>query len=82
MTGGSAAPPCRWRCPRSRRGETLRHGRVYVAPPDHHILICDGTLQLSHGPRYNGHRPAADPLFRGAAASAANRACSDGAMGA
>ncbi|MBV9448715.1 MAG: chemotaxis protein CheB [Streptosporangiaceae bacterium] len=51
----------------ARDGEPLRHGRVYVAPPDRHMLIDDGRTRLSHGPRQNGLRPAADPLFRSAA---------------
>jgi two-component system chemotaxis response regulator CheB len=48
-------------------GEPLRHGRVYVAPPDRHVLIAEGRTRLSRGPRQNGLRPAADPLFRSAA---------------
>ncbi|MFC4591575.1 chemotaxis protein CheB [Sphaerisporangium corydalis] len=48
-------------------GERLRHGRVYVAPPDHHLLVQAEAVRLSRGPRHNGHRPAADPLFLSAA---------------
>ncbi|HEX6520640.1 MAG TPA: chemotaxis protein CheB [Streptosporangiaceae bacterium] len=48
-------------------GQPLQHGRVYVAPPDRHMLIDNGRTRLSHGPRQNGLRPAADPLFRSAA---------------
>ncbi|TDD83403.1 chemotaxis protein CheB [Actinomadura rubrisoli] len=50
-------------------GEGLRHGRVYLAPPDHHLLVRDGAVHVSHGPKQHGHRPAADPLFRSAAAA-------------
>src|SRR5262249_22326294 len=47
--------------------EQIEHGRIYVAPPDHHLLIHPGFIRLVRGPRENGHRPAADPLFRSAA---------------
>ena len=47
--------------------EDIQRGRIYVAPPDHHLTIEDGKVRVIHGPRENRHRPAIDPLFRTAA---------------
>src|SRR5262245_22455716 len=48
-------------------GEMIAPGRIYVAPPDHHLLIHRGHVRVTKGPRENGFRPAVDPLFRTAA---------------
>jgi two-component system chemotaxis response regulator CheB len=47
--------------------EQIRRGHIYVARPDHHLLIEDGRVRVQRGPRENRHRPAIDPLFRTAA---------------
>lgn len=54
-------------------GEEMRAGHVYVAPPDHHLMLDDGRMRVVRGPRENGHRPAADPLFRSVAFSYGSR---------
>lgn len=51
----------------ARDGEPLQAGTIYVAPPDEHLLLEDGAVRLSRGPRENHARPAIDPLFRTAA---------------
>lgn len=55
-------------------GEPITHGRLYVAPPDQHLLIQDGQVKLVHGPKENMHRPSIDTLFRSAARWAGPRA--------
>jgi two-component system chemotaxis response regulator CheB len=47
--------------------EWLVNGQVYVAAPDHHLLVEPGRVMLGNGPRENLARPAIDPLFRSAA---------------
>jgi two-component system chemotaxis response regulator CheB len=45
----------------------LELGRIYVAPPDQHLLLERGHMRISRGPKENRFRPAIDPLFRTAA---------------
>ena len=48
-------------------GERIMPGRIYVAQPDHHLIIEPGRIRLTRGPKENRFRPAVDPLFRSAA---------------
>jgi two-component system chemotaxis response regulator CheB len=53
-----------------RGGERLAAGSVYLAPPDHHLLVAaDGELSLSDTARVRFSRPSADVLFASLAAS-------------
>jgi two-component system chemotaxis response regulator CheB len=55
-------------------GEPIKWGRVYVARPDHHLIIERESVRLVHGPKENLHRPSIDTLFRSAARWAGPRA--------
>lgn len=48
-------------------GEAIAMGHIYIAPPDHHLLLENGRVRITKGPRENRFRPAVDPLFRSAA---------------
>lgn len=54
-------------------GEPLQYSRIYVAPPDHHLVVQDANVRVVHSASENGVRPAVDPLFRSAARSYASR---------
>jgi two-component system chemotaxis response regulator CheB len=58
----------------ARDEERLAGSRIYVAPPDRHLLVEDGRVRLGYGPKENRFRPAVDPLFRSAALSFDGRA--------
>lgn len=51
----------------AKQGERFVKSHVYIAPPDHHLIVENGTVHLSQGPKENLTRPAIDPLFRSAA---------------
>ncbi|WP_262922920.1 chemotaxis protein CheB [Hymenobacter cellulosilyticus] len=56
------------RCLLPQGGELIEPNTVYLAPPDRHLLVKDGYILVTKGPHENHYRPAADALFRSAAA--------------
>jgi len=58
----TAGPPVRF-----------RPGRIYVAPPDHHLLLSGKEVWAEQGPRENRHRPSINVLFRSAAGALGSR---------
>jgi two-component system chemotaxis response regulator CheB len=48
-------------------GERVRPGRIYVARPDHHLLLDGDRVAVKRGPKENRFRPSVDALFRSAA---------------
>lgn len=55
-------------------GDRPLPGTIYIAPPDHHLLVEDGRLRLFRGPKENHCRPAIDPMFRSVAVAFRERA--------
>jgi two-component system chemotaxis response regulator CheB len=49
-------------------------GTIHVAPPDHHMLLENGVIRVTRGPKEHHARPAIDPLFRSAALELGPRA--------
>jgi two-component system, chemotaxis family, protein-glutamate methylesterase/glutaminase len=47
--------------------EKIKKGKIYVAPPDYHLLVKEGHVRVVRGPQENRFRPAIDALFRSAA---------------
>lgn len=47
--------------------EPIQPGRIYVAPPDFHMLLRNGSVRIVRGPKENNVRPAIDATFRTAA---------------
>lgn len=52
----------------------LERGTIYIAPPDWHMMVEEGRIRLTRGPKENHTRPAADVLFRSAAVAYGPRA--------
>jgi two-component system chemotaxis response regulator CheB len=54
-------------------GANIEPGKIYIAPVDRHLLLEDGKVFVTHGPRENRFRPAINPLFRSAAVAHRHR---------
>jgi two-component system chemotaxis response regulator CheB len=63
ILAGAGPNPARF----AEDGSLLRKGTIVVAPPDQHLLVCEGLVRLTRGPKEHHTRPAIDPLFRTAA---------------
>lgn len=57
----------------AKDGERIQQGRIYIAPPDYHLLLRPGHVSLSHGPRENLQRPCINAMFRSAAEAYGDR---------
>lgn len=57
----------------ARDGYRPEQGRIYVAPPDHHLVLASGHMHVTRGPKENHARPSIDTLFRTAASAYGSR---------
>ncbi|WP_018619737.1 chemotaxis protein CheB [Spirosoma luteum] len=48
-------------------GERIQQSHIYIAPPDHHLLVEQDRILVKKGPKENRFRPSIDALFRSAA---------------
>jgi two-component system chemotaxis response regulator CheB len=62
-----ASAACKLPVRQAESGMMIENGHVYLAAPDHHLLVAENHIMLGRGPRENMVRPAIDPLFRSAA---------------
>lgn len=51
----------------------LGQGKVIMAPPDRHVVVCDGRIRLTRGPERHSCRPSVDVLFESLAGEIGNR---------
>lgn len=60
ILGRASALPAEY----ARHGAAIVPARIVVAPADRHLLLEQGRIRVTHGPKENRFRPAIDPLFR------------------
>lgn len=57
----------------AEHGEIILPGAVYIAPPDEHLLVGPGKLQLAHSQLVHFSRPSIDLLFESVAGTYGSR---------
>ena len=63
----------RLRVKQAEHGEILLPGVVYTAPPDEHLLVGPGKIQLAHSQLVHFSRPSIDLLFESVAGTYGSR---------
>ena len=57
-----------------RNGTLIEPSHIYIAPPDHHMLVGAEHIWLNQGPKVHFTRPAADPLLQSLAETYGDKA--------
>lgn len=60
-------------CKAAEDGEKIKRHHIYIALPDKHLLVKNGSIILGRGTPENRWRPSIDILFRSAAAAYSGR---------
>ena len=50
-------------CTMPSNGDPLKDGHLYLAVPNHHLLVKKGKVLVGNGPMENRYRPSIDALF-------------------
>jgi two-component system chemotaxis response regulator CheB len=61
------------RVKQAQHGELLLPGVVYIAPPDKHLLVGPGKVQLAHSQMVHYSRPSIDLMFESVAGTYGSR---------
>ncbi len=61
------------KCSIAKDGEAIEKDHIYIAAPNHHLLVKKNKILLGSGPEENRWRPSIDVLFRSAAAAYSTR---------
>lgn len=56
-----------------QNGQPIEPGRIYIAPPNQHLVVEQGHVHLSSGPKEQHQRPCINVTFRSAAAAYGER---------
>ncbi len=64
----------RMKVKQAEHGEIMLPGNVYTAPPDEHLLVGPGKIQLAHSQLVHFSRPSIDLLFESVAGTYGSRA--------
>jgi two-component system, chemotaxis family, protein-glutamate methylesterase/glutaminase len=49
------------------RDQSFDRGKIYIAPPDRHLVVAEGHMHLTRSPKEGLHRPSINVTFRTAA---------------
>jgi two-component system chemotaxis response regulator CheB len=60
-------------CEVAADGMPFKGGHLYLAPPDHHLMIAKEQITVTSGAHENRYRPSVDVLFRSAAVAYGHR---------